>query len=129
MWTADGGVWKSTEPYVYQGVVGAVALFALLKDWKDYDEASARFGKFRKSLLGAVAIVTIGAVALSMADTYQTRSEAKDAQARADKERDEAKHREEISQQKIDQLSAQVTDLRNDNTTNATGFRQSFAKL
>ena len=31
--------------------------------------------------------------------------------------------------QKIDRLSAQVTDLRNDNTTNAAGFRQSFAKL
>jgi hypothetical protein len=66
---------------------------------------------------------------LSMADTYHTRTEAKEAQDRVDREKEEAKHREEISQQKIDQLSAQVADLRNDNTTNAAGFRQSFARL
>ena len=38
-----GHFFREAEPYIFQVLLGLVALFGLLKDWKDYDDASKQF--------------------------------------------------------------------------------------
>ena len=59
--------WESIEPYLYQLLVGTVAVLALLKDWKDYGKLSKKYGKLVP--LG-LSLVTIVIILLSVQETH-----------------------------------------------------------
>src|SRR5579872_5841312 len=109
----------AAEPYIFQVLLGLVALFGLLKDWKDYAEASKQFWK---PLRIVVLAATLCVILLSIFDTYVTHKEAYEKEQIAIRKEAESKKR-------IDDLTEQVTQEREENKNNADGFRTSFARL
>src|SRR5438309_1517738 len=103
--TTVGHFLREAEPYIFQILLGLVALFGLLKDWKDYEEVSKQFWRpFRIAVLA----VTLCIILLSVFETYTTHREA------ADKEQ-EAGRKELESKKQVDDLTQQVTQEREEN--------------
>lgn len=96
--------------YLYQIILGILALAALLKDWKDYASLS-KSKRLRSIVPGVLAILTIVVTFLAIRETYRSNiTEAKSAST-------------------IDGLSKQVQQLRSENEKDADGFRSSFSGL
>lgn len=111
--------WEAVEPYLYQLLIGIVAVLALLKDWNDYGSLSKRFGKRLPLFL---AIITGLITLLSLAETHNS-------QAGARQQREAAEKRDTISQTQISDLTEQVRQGRAENQQNSAGFRRSFSAL
>jgi hypothetical protein len=117
--TAVGHFFRAAEPYLFQGLLGLIALFGLLKDWKDYGNAA---GKFKKPVRIAVLIGTLVVILLSTFETYDNRRDAR-------LKEQTASWKEAESKKQIDDLTEQVRLEREENKDNADGFRTSFASL
>jgi hypothetical protein len=72
---------QAAVPYLLQSVLGLIAVLALIKDWADYGKAS---GKYKSPVRVLVLVLTVAVTALSLLDTYNSRSESarKDAESR-----------------------------------------------
>lgn len=103
---------EALTAYGLQLIVGAIALFALWKDWDEYPKRSQRWGKLVQRLLaGAVLLVAI----LSLLETHFDRAGAATDRAKSTAENAA--------------LSQQVQQLRDDAKAANDGFRQSFTTL
>lgn len=111
--------WESAEPYLYQLLIGSIAILALLKDWRDYGEAS---GEHRTLVRVSVLLVTAAVILLSLVETHNSRRDAwLNEQAAA--------QRDIRNQSTIKDLTDQVRQEREENRSNSEGFRKSFAAL
>jgi hypothetical protein len=66
-------IWRfisEARPYILQILLGSLALFGLLKDWKDYGNAA---GRFKKPVRIVVLVGTLTIVVLSIFETYDAR--------------------------------------------------------
>src|ERR1700678_1564512 len=113
-----GEIWNDIYPYILQILLGAVALFGLIKDWEDYGE---KFGRF-KHLRWALLVFTVGVIGLTLYDTHSSRRETRQKEQAAEKTEVENKAQ-------IDTLTQQITVERDENKTNANGCRKSFDSL
>jgi hypothetical protein len=111
--------WNAIEPYLLQCLLGVIALGGLLKDWKDYGEAS---GRFKKPVRMAILVGTVAVILLSVFETFSTRRETKEKEQAASRNEAESK-------KQIDDLTEQVRLEREENKHNADGFRTSFDVL
>ncbi|HEX6821666.1 MAG TPA: hypothetical protein VF123_06395 [Candidatus Sulfotelmatobacter sp.] len=110
---------RAAIPYLLQGLLGFIALVALIKDWKDYGEAS---GKYKHPVRIAVLVGTIAVVFLSMLDTYNTREEARNTEQ-------EAGRREVESKKHTDDLTDQIRQEREENKQSRIDASKSFDSL
>lgn len=112
-------MWSRIAPYLYQVLVGLAAFLVLMKDWKDYGKLSEKLGRW-VPLMAAVA--TLAVTGLGIEQTYSDRLQAQN-------DRREATAQSTLSERKIDFLTTQVKQLREDNKSTTDGFRKSFAQL
>jgi hypothetical protein len=106
---------SAIEPYFFQCILGAAAFFSLWKDWNEYGSKAGRYQRpVQFCLLGLV----VGAFVLSLFETYKTHGEARSAH-----------QHEQESQNKIDGLTDQVRQERQENKETRDDFRQSFDAL
>jgi hypothetical protein len=113
-----GEIFNDIYPYILQVLLGTVALFGSIKDWEDYGN---KFGRFRH-LRWALLLFTIAVIALTLYDTHSSRREARQKEQAAEKTGVESKAQ-------IGTLTQQITLERDENKTNADGFRKSFDSL
>jgi hypothetical protein len=110
-----GHFFHAAEPYALQTLLGLVALFGVLKDWKEY-------ARFKKPVAVIVLVGTIAVYLLSLFETYDTRRDAR--------LKEETASRKEVeSKKQIEVLTEQVSQEREENKQNANGFRTSFSQL
>lgn len=112
-------VWQvcvDLEPYILQILLGAIALFALSKDWDDY---VTRLGKLKTLFLFAATIIVIF---LTLLDTHSTRKDTREKEQIA-------ASKDAASTKQVEILTEQVRLEREENKQNSDGFRISFTSL
>jgi hypothetical protein len=100
---------QTVVPYILQGLLGLIAVLALVKDWKDYGEAS---GKYKSPVRILVLVLTVAVTVLSLIDTYNSRSEAARKEAESSKQIADGR-------KQIDDLTEQVRLGREENKRSA----------
>ena len=100
---------QTAVPYLLQGMLGLIAVFALVKDWADYGKAAGKYGSPVRIL---VLVFTVVVTILSLIDTHNNRNDA------ARKEADSSKQIADGRKQ-IDDLTEQVRLGREENERNA----------
>lgn len=83
-------IWADLEPYIFQLLLGAIALFGLVRDWEDYVK---RIGRPKTLLLFMATITVIG---LTLFETHNTRRETREKEQIA-ASKDRSKHEADCS--------------------------------